>query len=79
MHQFSRKSDMTLFYVALTFTTLQDLMNRKVAMKLLVEHAAHDQQRRQYILFTPQDMSHFNKKFKNMKIMQLEAPERNND
>ncbi|XP_063676728.1 structural maintenance of chromosomes protein 6-like isoform X2 [Bolinopsis microptera] len=61
------------------FDVFMDLMNRKVAMKLLVEHAVQNQQRRQYILFTPQDMSHFNKKFKNMKIMQLEAPERNDD
>ena len=48
-------------------------------MKLLLDHAFQNQQSRQYILFTPQDMSSFSKKYKNTKILQLEAPERNEE
>ena len=48
-------------------------------MNLLMEHAFQSNTPRQYIFFTPQDMSATSKKHKNIKILQLAAPERNDD
>ena len=58
------------------FDVFMDLYNRRITMNLLMEHASQTPRQRQYILFTPQDMSTFSKKFKNIKILQLAAPER---
>ena len=53
-----------------------DLFNRRITMTMIMDHAYSVSVPRQYILFTPQDMSSITKKHKHVKVFQLEAPER---
>lgn len=58
------------------FDVFMDLYNRRITMTMIMDHAYSVSVPRQYILFTPQDMSSITKKHKHAKVFQLEAPER---
>ena len=46
---------MYIAVISYTIILLQDMMNRRISMKLMLEHA-QDNANRQFIFFTPQDM-----------------------
>jgi len=62
------------------FDVFMDMLNRRISMRLMLEHAA-DQSNRQFIFFTPQDMSSIGVEIRknvnvNVKILRLSEPER---
>ncbi|KAJ3116400.1 Structural maintenance of chromosomes protein 6 [Phlyctochytrium bullatum] len=59
------------------FDVFMDAVNRRISMKLMIDHARGDEVSRQYIFITPQDMSHVPGLGKpDVKIIKLNDPER---
>ncbi|KAJ3219759.1 Structural maintenance of chromosomes protein 6 [Dinochytrium kinnereticum] len=60
------------------FDVFMDAVNRRISMKLMIEHARTDAVSRQYIFITPQDMSHVpGLGSSDVRIIKLQDPERN--